>query len=238
MRKALLPLLLVLLLPGIASAQAFVRYYPPSGVAELTSSGTAITSTVPFLLANGTAGAPAYSFSSYTTTGIYNPGGASISFSAGGSEKMRIGSSSVQLGTQALGFGANPSTNDSSISRESAGVYQFGPDAATASAQTIKGSDSTGANVAGASLTIRAGAGTSGNATGGQLILGGGANAGSGERGAVQIEDGGTKPTCAAGIRGSVWYDAGDAGVADTFEVCAKQAAGDSYAWRALATIP
>lgn len=43
----------------------------------------------------------------------------------------------------------------------------------------------------------------------------------------------GSKPACAAGIRGTVWYVAGGAGVADTFEVCRKDAA-DAYAWVAL----
>ena len=129
-------------------------------------------------------------------------------------------------------------TTDLLLSRDAAANLQLGSDAATATAQTISAADSTGANVAGASLTASGGDGTSGNATGGQLILRGGANAGTGEVGAVAFSDTGTKPTCAAGIRGSVWYDAGGAGVADTFEVCAKQAAGDSYAWRVLATIP
>lgn len=43
----------------------------------------------------------------------------------------------------------------------------------------------------------------------------------------------GSKPTCNSGNRGKVWYVAGGAGVADTFEVCKKDAA-DAYAWTAL----
>jgi len=43
----------------------------------------------------------------------------------------------------------------------------------------------------------------------------------------------GTKPTCASGIRGTVYYVAGGAGVLDTFEVCRKDAA-DAYAWVSL----
>jgi hypothetical protein len=50
---------------------------------------------------------------------------------------------------------------------------------------------------------------------------------------APQWIDSGTKPTCNAGNRGKVWYDAGGAGVADTLEVCRKSAA-DAYAWTAL----
>ena len=40
----------------------------------------------------------------------------------------------------------------------------------------------------------------------------------------------GSKPTCNSTTRGTFWYVAGGAGVADTMEVCRKDAA-DSYAW-------
>lgn len=66
---------------------------------------------------------------------------------------------------------------------------------------------------------------------GGKGLLAGGAN------GQIQFSDLGTRPTCDAAHRGSTWYDAGGAGVADTFEVCAKSS-GDAYSWYALATIP
>lgn len=46
-----------------------------------------------------------------------------------------------------------------------------------------------------------------------------------------------SQPTCAVGIRGNMWRTEGGAGVADTFEVCAKNSS-DTYAWFALATIP
>lgn len=51
------------------------------------------------------------------------------------------------------------------------------------------------------------------------------------------LVDGGTKPSCTSGIRGKIWYDAGDAGVADTVEICAHKS-DNSYAWIAMATIP
>lgn len=41
------------------------------------------------------------------------------------------------------------------------------------------------------------------------------------------------KPTCSATYRGQIWFAEGGAGVADTFEVCSKDAA-DNYAWAAL----
>lgn len=48
--------------------------------------------------------------------------------------------------------------------------------------------------------------------------------------GTDQLVDTGTKPACDAAHRGQRWYDAGAGGVADTYEVCRKDAA-DAYAW-------
>jgi hypothetical protein len=243
MRFKVLVVALLCLLPSVVGAQdgSFIRYYPPAGATGLTSSGTAITSTLPFLAPDGSASAPSYSFSGATNWGLYRDS-TSIVFSLVGTNAMAL-NTSIYLKLHSGGaFAWSASTNATGVAdlymvRDAAATLQFGLDAATATAQTIKGPDSTGATVAGASLTLKGGAGTSGIANGGALILAGGANNSTGEPGAVTISDGGTKPTCAAGIRGSIWYDAGGAGVADTFEVCAK-AAADTYAWRVLATIP
>lgn len=43
------------------------------------------------------------------------------------------------------------------------------------------------------------------------------------------------KPTCTSSLRGRIFYLDGAAGVADTFEVCGKNAA-DVYAWKAIVT--
>lgn len=51
--------------------------------------------------------------------------------------------------------------------------------------------------------------------------------------GTIQINDGGTKPTCDSTKRGMLWQDFGGTGTKDTVEICAKDAA-DSYAWRTL----
>lgn len=56
-----------------------------------------------------------------------------------------------------------------------------------------------------------------------------------GANGGVRFNTSGTKETCAAGIRGSLFYEAGGAGVKDTVFICSKQAAGDTYAWRDIA---
>lgn len=237
MRRLIL-LALVLLWSGVAGAQDFIRYYPPASVSGLTSNGTTITSTLPVLMPNGTAAAPSLAAADNTDSGV-NFNSASFggpALSSNGAYRFIVNDTNLQMpGTQNLGWtsGGVPGTMDVVLNRDTVATLQTGVDAATAVAQTIKGPDSTGANVAGANLTLRGGAGTNGNATGGQLILGGGVKAGTGELGAVQIEDGGTKPTCAAGIRGSIWYDAGGAGVLDTFEVCRKDAA-NAYAWVTL----
>lgn len=235
MLRRLAFLLACLALPAVAGAQDFIRYYPP-GVTGLTSSGTVITSTLPIILPDGAG----------------TDGAGSLNWGAGAASQPRMwantGQNSLYIGLSATNYvqlsgasitavagGAFRIAGDTTWTREGAAIWQAGVDAATAIAYTIKGGDSTGANVAGGAVTLKGGAGTSGNAAGGPLILSGGVNAGTGEPGAVAIADGGTKPTCAAGIRGSIWYDAGGAGAADTIEICAHKS-DNSYAWVALAT--
>jgi hypothetical protein len=49
----------------------------------------------------------------------------------------------------------------------------------------------------------------------------------------VKDTTGGAKPACDSTVRGNRWLTEGGAGVADTYEVCTKDA-GDAYAWRTL----
>lgn len=51
--------------------------------------------------------------------------------------------------------------------------------------------------------------------------------------GGVRINTATPKPTCDADARGTQWFTQGTAGVKDTLEVCAKDAA-NNYAWRTL----
>lgn len=203
-------------------------------------SGSAWTATVaadPLLFQGGTMAAPGLAFASDPGHGFYRVGAGAIGLAYGGTLRHRWKSTdylflsdtaSIQLGT----------ASDLILTREAAATLQLGADAASAISQTFKGADSTDNGTMGGVLTIRGGAGTAGDAKGGNLNLAGGAAFGAGEQGVVAIVDTGTKPTCAAGLRGGFWYEQGGAGVADTFEVCAKAAAGDTYAWRTLATIP
>ena len=210
----------------------------------LTSSGTAVTSTLPFIVPDGTATAPGLGFASTPTSGLYRATASVTGISAGGVAVAAFSSALLNVrSTATIGWvagAADPHATapDTTFSREAAATIQMGVDTASAVSQTFKGADSTGNGTAGGILTIRGGAGTAGDAKGGNLNLIGGDNFGTGEEGVVAIVDGGTKPTCSATTRGAFWYDQGGAGVADTFEVCARQAAGDTYAWRSIATIP
>jgi len=170
--------------------------------------GEACTFTIPILApAFDNCAAPPYSFTGDTTTGFCS--------SADGVVHLRSN------GANALSVSGTANT------------LQIGADAAIPFNQFIMAPDATSTNTAGATLYLMGGDGTVGNADGGSVILRGGVNAGSGEEGSVQIMDTGTKPTCSALIRGAIWYDAGGVDVADTFEVCRKDAAND-YAWAAL----
>lgn len=108
-------------------------------------------------------------------------------------------------------------------------------------------SGGSGSNVVGGDFTVAGGKGT-GNAAGGAVILSTSDAGASGAAlqtltekariptdGGVRIADPGTRPTCDSAHRGTIWYDAGGAGVADTFAVCGKSAA-DTYSWVAAAT--
>jgi len=201
--------------------------------ASLPLSGGTLTG--PLLLPDGTFAAPSLSFANETDKGFYSGASNRISVTfAGSAENIRLTANIVGILSNSAQFQMG-SNLDTIISWGAANTVQLGVNAATATAQALKGPNSTGATIAGGNLTIRAGDGTSGIANGGQLILGGGLNSSTGEPGAVQLEDRGTKPTCAAEIRGSIWYDAAGAGAADTIEVCAHKS-DNSYAWIALAT--
>jgi len=225
----------------------FLLYYwsgsawTATGLSGLTSSGTAFTSTLPLTIPNGTAVAPALSFAANANWGLHSAA-SYISVSVGGTPTSVWTNNGIGInGGKTLAFTTGDPTatgNDVILARDSAATLQIGSDSGTATAQTIKGPDSTTADIAGATLNIAGGNGTAGNGAGGNLALMGGTPTGTGEPGGVIIIDRGTRPTCGAGIRGMLWYDQGGAGVADTFTICAKQAAGDTYAWRTAATIP
>lgn len=88
MRKCLLAALLVLL-PGLAVGQEFIKYYPPAGLSTMSGTATATTTTVPILFPDGVVGAPAISFASDPDTGFYL-NGTTLRYAVGGIQKFFI----------------------------------------------------------------------------------------------------------------------------------------------------
>jgi len=104
-----------------------------NGVTRLTTSTTAITSTLPILNQAGTAGAPAYSFSGDTGTGIWNAGLFTVGITTGGTTRWSTSTTAHtstlpilnQAGTVALpaySFSADPDTGIYRLSADSVGV--------------------------------------------------------------------------------------------------------------------
>lgn len=67
------------------------------GVQRLTVSTTAFTTSLPLYTPLGSVGAPSFSFTGDTDTGIYSPGANTVSLVTGGVEKIRLGTSPVVI---------------------------------------------------------------------------------------------------------------------------------------------
>lgn len=95
MRRLLL--IALLLTPGLAFGQDIgtIRYQGP-GVSGLTSTSSAITSTVPLLLPDGTVGAPALAFSGLTTMGLFRNSN-DFNVAIGGATVLRVGGASLTI---------------------------------------------------------------------------------------------------------------------------------------------
>jgi hypothetical protein len=99
----------LLLWGGIAGAQSsdFIRYYPPAGLATLTGTSTAMTSTVPLILPVGSDAAPSFGFAGATN---YGPryAGSTIFWVIGGAVVQAFTGSNIQVRSDAgaIYFGA------------------------------------------------------------------------------------------------------------------------------------
>lgn len=198
------------------------------------------------VLANGTSSSPSLRFAD-ADTGIYmrdSPSGENnISFVRNGTTIMEFGPG----GTTQVRFlqGILFLGSDVIVGRGGAASVQIGLDSSVVTDQTLKSQDGSGTDKGGGALTIAGGNGT-GTAAGGRICFAttdvGGGSASTQNTSVpwlcVPIDGGlqwitGTKPACNVGHRGTVFYVAGAGGVADTFEICKKDAA-DAYAWTAL----
>jgi len=197
----------------------------------------------------------AYALYSNTTGGSNTAiGWSSLGYSTTGSSNTAIGSNSLGVGTVtgnyntangALALGGNTTGSSNTAIGASAG-WKSGATPATANAVTI-GSNLTflGYQSGLGSTTQR----TNSTAIGNEAYVDADNTVVLGDENVVDVFAGstkqakvsakgiqlttGTKPTCDATTRGTVWYVAGGTGVADTSEMCRKDA-GDAYAWVAL----
>jgi hypothetical protein len=214
----------------------------------------------PLLAPNGTLSAPSYSFSSYPMDGMYHTLASGNQYTslkggpdAGNRGVMRVGLQSkwtvtagateygdIDFGTSgfdldALGtFSVDVVGNAEIISD---GLVDLNSASGVSGAQVRTDSAGTAdmtANTTGISAAAIAHATGSGAPVASLSISNGSvtASVGADVKG-VFVLTGGSKPTCDSTNRGGMWRVEGGAGVADTFEVCTKDAA-DAYAWRTL----
>lgn len=80
---------------GIYRSAANTIGFSASGVLRLSISATALTPTVPIRGQNGTVGAPAYSFSGDTNTGIYSIGADTLGLGTNGTLRLTVGTTTI-----------------------------------------------------------------------------------------------------------------------------------------------
>jgi len=187
------------------------------------------------LAPDGSKSIPSYGLSSDTNTGFYKKASGTFSFSSNGQDGVYFGAATnpsviqLALDTGFLAWGVNA---DVRLYRDAAAVLAQ-RNGTNAQEFRVYNKDS-GSNDEFASMgwinnaneftiaTELTGTGTARN-----MRLQPAAN------GVVLLSDTGTKPTCAVGIRGALWYEAAGAGVKDDVQICAKDSS-DVYNWRVI----
>ena len=129
MRRAILTLTaLCVLLPTWARAQTSVvtaggaTQWAPVIVIPASAVNGAGVATVPILFPDGSASAPSLAFASDPTTGWYRVSASNAIFSAGGTDRLNVGTAGVNL-IGSLQLGATVGTPDTSLGRTSAGLF-------------------------------------------------------------------------------------------------------------------
>lgn len=92
---------------GVFSSGADALDFTTGGTSRVTLSTSAMTTTVPYRTASGSAGAPAYSFTSSTDQGMYRNSTSSIGFSTGGQARLTITNNGHTFTTTATATGVN-----------------------------------------------------------------------------------------------------------------------------------
>lgn len=69
-------------------------------------------------MGDGSVGAPAVSFTADTNTGIHHPAADTLGMAAGGTERVRVTTTGLQLGGLSLGFGTGTGASDTYLMRD------------------------------------------------------------------------------------------------------------------------
>lgn len=123
------------------TVNTFLSGTPAAGSRVIDNTGKNL---VPITMADGSVSAPSYSFGSHATTGLFlSSASAAPQVAAAGSAGPMFRAGALDLGSgMILGFhaGTNPdnSATDTSISRDSAGVFDFGNGSAGDKSGTVK----------------------------------------------------------------------------------------------------
>ncbi len=149
-----------------------------NGTAIVTTTGSAVTSTVPFLGPDGTSAAPTFSFSGETTLGIYKSASSGLGVTTTGyspGPAVQFGSASLNFGSVyalsfASGIAATNAPDTFLLRGAAAATLQMGVNAAGVTDQLFKGPDRITSDGVGGNLTI-AGGRNRGASAGGSIIF-------------------------------------------------------------------
>jgi hypothetical protein len=184
---------------------------------------------------------PPYSFTSDATTGVCSPVTSQIAVRLSGTNRVTFSSSLVTSTTRFRGPGGTDDnvTYGSTASSPAGQAGMYFPDTTSvrvksysiASTQPYFEATASGGEIARlvsstSKIELNGSTSQASVTIGGTLISRWSATG-------FDLADAGSKPTCNSTTRGTFWFDEGGAGVADTIEVCSKDAA-DVYAWRSL----
>ncbi len=200
---------------------------------------------------DGTAALPALGFKDDLDNGMYRSGTDKIGFATAGLARWHINADGHLVpnaaGTLSIGTAMNTDRINhlyvqevhlNTTIRQGAGdnqILRF--DGGAGVGTTLVGQDANGATAVGVTLNNTNALTTTG-ARSALFQNGSVSKAAIDKDGAIQLNlpGGASQPAAAAGLRGTIWYTAGGAGVADKIEICAKSAL-DAYSWVPLSTL-
>ncbi len=114
---------------GLYSSGADTLDFATNGLNRLSLSTAALTSTLPILMPLGSVGAPSYSFTTDTNTGIYSSGVDTLDITTGGTNRLSVSTAAITTtlpNRTAVGTAAAPAY--SFASDTNTGMYQNGAD--------------------------------------------------------------------------------------------------------------